>query len=91
MNEFFRNPEWKSITVKAIVLQVMLAVIMFFYMSYQVSQINKAVVNQNAALIGYVLKQAPQLENEIIHFITQGAQEDEIEEENAALPICIQR
>ncbi|OKP91029.1 hypothetical protein A3844_04065 [Paenibacillus helianthi] len=78
MNEFVRNPEWKSITVKAIVLQVMLAVLMFFFMNYQVSQINKAVVNQNAALIGYVLKQAPQLENEIIHFITQGAQEDEI-------------
>lgn len=56
MNEFVRNPEWKSITVKAIVLQVMLAVIMFFYMSYQVSQINKAVVNQNAALIGYVFE-----------------------------------
>ncbi|WP_020429770.1 HAMP domain-containing sensor histidine kinase, partial [Paenibacillus riograndensis] len=67
-----------SITVKAIVLQVMLALLMFFFMNYQVSQINKAVVNQNAALIGYVLKQAPQLENEIIHFITQGAQEDEI-------------
>ncbi|OKP70354.1 hypothetical protein A3842_24635 [Paenibacillus sp. P3E] len=78
MNEFVRNPEWKSITVKAIVLQVMLAVLMFFFMNYQVSQINKAMVNQNAALIGYVLKLAPQLENEIIHFITQGAQEDEI-------------
>ncbi|MGQ3480141.1 ATP-binding protein [Paenibacillus sp. TY11] len=85
MNEFVRNPEWKSITVKAIVLQVMLAVIIFFYMSYQVSQINKAVVNQNAALIGYVLKQAPQLENEIIHFITQGAQEDEIVEGKRSL------
>ncbi|AIY08788.1 hypothetical protein LK13_09415 [Paenibacillus polymyxa] len=85
MNEFVRNPEWKSITVKAIVLQVMLAVIIFFYMSYQVSQINKAVVNQNAALVGYVLKQAPQLENEIIHFITQGAQEDEIVEGKRSL------
>ncbi|MEK5395498.1 HAMP domain-containing sensor histidine kinase [Paenibacillus sp. FSL K6-2859] len=78
MNEFVRNPEWKSIVVKVIIMQVMLAVLMFFFMSHQVDQINKAVVNQNAALIGFVLKQVPQLENEIIPFITQGAKENEI-------------
>ncbi|RPK31398.1 HAMP domain-containing sensor histidine kinase [Paenibacillus xylanexedens] len=85
MIEFVRNPEWKSVTVKVIVVQVMLAVLMFFFMSYQVSLINKAMVNQNAAVIGYVLKQAPQLENEIVHFITQGAQEQEIAEGKRSL------
>lgn len=80
MIEVLRNPEWKSIAVKVIVLQVMLAVLMFVFMSHQVSHINEAIVNQNAALVGHVLKQEPQLENEVIHFITQGAQKNEIEE-----------
>ncbi|MHA7582909.1 HAMP domain-containing sensor histidine kinase [Paenibacillus vandeheii] len=78
MFEVVRNPEWKSIVVKVIALQLMLAILMFLFMSHQVNQINKAMVNQNAALIGHVLKQDPQLENEMIHFITQGAQANEI-------------
>ncbi|OMF94779.1 HAMP domain-containing sensor histidine kinase [Paenibacillus sp. FSL R7-0337] len=78
MIELFRNPEWKSIAVKVIVLQVLFAVFMFFFMSDQVNHIHKALVNQNAALIGYVLKQDPQLEDGMIHYITQGAKENEI-------------
>lgn len=80
MIEVVRNPEWKSIAGKVIVLQVLLAVLVFVFMSQQVGHINKAIVNQNVALIGHVLKKEPQLENEIIHYITQGAQEHEVTE-----------
>ncbi|GAC42809.1 hypothetical protein [Paenibacillus popilliae] len=80
MIEIFRNPEWKSIVIKVIVLQVLLAVLVFVFMSQQVGHINKAIVNQNVALIGHVLKKEPQFENEIIHYITQGAQEHEVTE-----------
>ncbi|RJG21355.1 sensor histidine kinase KdpD [Paenibacillus thiaminolyticus] len=80
MIEIVRNPEWKSIAGKFIVLQVLLAVLMFVFMSQQVGHINKAIVNQNVALIGHVLKKEPQFENEIIHYITQGAQEHEVTE-----------
>ncbi|MEY8746003.1 HAMP domain-containing sensor histidine kinase [Paenibacillus tundrae] len=80
MPDVLRNPEWKSVVVKVIALQVICVVMMFFFMSFQMGQINKAIINQNAALIGYVLKQEPHLENEIIHFITQGAQASEIDE-----------
>ncbi|WP_159081846.1 hypothetical protein [Paenibacillus sp. CAA11] len=80
MIEVVRNPEWKSLAVKIIGLQVVLSVIMLFYMSHQVSHLNKGMVDQNAAFIGLVLKHDPQIENEIIHFVTQGAQENDIVE-----------
>ncbi len=73
-----RNPEWKSIAGKVIVLQVLLAALVFVFIDYQVGRINEAIVNQNAALIGYVLNTEPQLENEIIPYITQGAEENEV-------------
>lgn len=78
MNEVMRNPEWKSIAGKAIVLQVLLAVLVFVFMNYQVGRINETIVNQNAALIGHVLNEEPQLENQIIPFITQGAELNEV-------------
>lgn len=80
MLDVVRNPEWKSIVVKVIAIQLMLAVIMYLFLNHQVGQIHHALVNQNAALVGHVLKQDPQLENDMIHLITQGAQPSEIEE-----------
>lgn len=78
MIEVVRNPEWKSVVGKAIGLQVVFAVLMFMFMSQQVGRINEAIVNQNAALIGHVIGKEPQLENDIIRFITQGALENEV-------------
>ncbi|GIP26343.1 two-component sensor histidine kinase [Paenibacillus sp. J23TS9] len=80
MLDVVRNPEWKSIVVKVIAIHLMLAVIMYLFLNHQVGQIHHALVNQNAALVGHVLKQDPQLENDMIHLITQGAQQSEIEE-----------
>ncbi len=80
MVEVLRNPEWKSIAIKASVLQIMFSLLMFLYMSHQVERINNTIVDQNAALVGHVLKQEPRLENEIIRYITQGPQENEIVE-----------
>lgn len=80
MIEVIRNPEWKSIAVKALALQLLLSLFMFFFINSQVGSINQTIVDQNAALIGYVLKKQPQVENEIIHYITQGAEESEITE-----------
>ncbi|RIE00422.1 HAMP domain-containing sensor histidine kinase [Cohnella faecalis] len=80
MVEVLRNPEWKSIALKALVLQLLFSVMMFFYMNNQVERINHTIVDQNAALIGHILKQEPQFESEIIRYITQGPQENEIAE-----------
>lgn len=78
MLEVVRNPEWKSIVVKVMVLLVILAALVFALLYDQVEQMNEAIINQNVALIGHVLKQEPQLESEIISYITQGADESEI-------------
>lgn len=80
MAEVIRNPEWKSIAVKTVVLLLLLAIVMFLIMSNQVDNINHTIVDQNAALAGYLLKEEPQLENKIIHYITQGPQQNEIDE-----------
>ncbi|KQN97167.1 HAMP domain-containing sensor histidine kinase [Paenibacillus sp. Leaf72] len=80
MIEVLRNPEWKSIAVKVLALQVLLSLLMFFYMHHQVESINTTIVNQNTALIGHLLMKEPGLENEVIHFITQGAKADELAE-----------
>lgn len=80
MFEVMRNPEWKSIAIKVLALQVLLSFVMFFYMQHQVGSINTTIVNQNSALIGHLLMKDPQLENEVIHFVTQGAQADELAE-----------
>ncbi|XOJ01943.1 ATP-binding protein [Paenibacillus polymyxa] len=80
MIEVLRNPEWKSIAIKVLSLQVLLSFMMFLYMQHQVDSINTTIANQNSALIGHLLMKDPQLENEVIHFVTQGAQTDEIAE-----------
>lgn len=80
MIEVLRNPEWKSIAIKVLALQVLLSFMMFLYMQHQVDSINTTIVNQNSALIGHLLMKDPQLENEVIHFVTQGAHTDDITE-----------
>ncbi|WP_336757831.1 hypothetical protein [Paenibacillus sp. USHLN196] len=52
MFEVMRNPEWKSIAIKVLALQVLLSFVMFFYMQHQVGSINTTIVNQNSALSG---------------------------------------
>ncbi|MBT2286759.1 HAMP domain-containing histidine kinase [Paenibacillus polymyxa] len=74
MMHVIRNPEWKSITVKVIIVQILLSLLMFMYISTQVGRINLAIVDQNASMVGHLLLKYPESENEIIHDITQGAQ-----------------
>lgn len=78
MIKVIRNPEWKSIIGKVLIFQLFMSIFMFFYLSNQLDSINKTIVDQNAALIGHILKKEPQLENEIIHYVTQGVQENEV-------------
>ncbi len=42
MLDVVRNPEWKSIVVKVIAIQLMLAVIMYLFLNHQVGQIHHA-------------------------------------------------
>lgn len=80
MLEAVSNPEWKSAAVKFIALQLLLSILMFFYMNHQMGSINKTITGQNAALIGHMLKKDPKLEQELIPYITQTVPQAEIEE-----------
>ncbi|MEO3944677.1 HAMP domain-containing sensor histidine kinase [Gorillibacterium sp. CAU 1737] len=80
MFDFVRNPEWKSVAVKVVALQLLLAVSLFFYMNHQMETVNKALVNQQAALMGHFLKGDPSMEKEVIRYITQGAQDQDVAE-----------
>lgn len=80
MLDVIRNPEWKSVAVKFIALQLLLGMLMFFFMNHQVGRVNQVIVEQNAAIMGHMLKKDPQLEQELVSYITQGVQPAEVEE-----------
>ncbi|MDP9697799.1 signal transduction histidine kinase [Paenibacillus intestini] len=72
MVEVIRNPEWKSVFTKFILVQIGLTAIIYVVMNLQTQSINESVVNQHAAFVGQVLSKQPQLEDQLIHTITQG-------------------
>lgn len=80
MLDVIRNPEWKSVAVKMVVLQLLLSMLMFFFMHYQIDRMNGTIIDQHAAIIGHMLHQAPQLEQELVPYITQGVPRAEAEE-----------
>lgn len=47
-------------------------------MNVQLQKINDAIVHQQAAFVGQVLSKEPQLEPQLIHHVTQGANEKDI-------------
>ncbi|PYE48054.1 HAMP domain-containing histidine kinase [Paenibacillus barcinonensis] len=71
MVEVMRNPEWKSVFTKFILVQLGLAICIYFVMNMQIQSINQTIVNQHAAFVGQVLSQQPQLEQQLVHSITQ--------------------
>ncbi|QLG40731.1 HAMP domain-containing sensor histidine kinase [Paenibacillus sp. FSL W7-1088] len=78
MHEVIRNPEWKSVAAKLIILQLFLALCVYLLMNVQLQKINDAIVHQQAAFVGQVLSKEPQLEPQLIHHVTQGANEKDI-------------
>nr|WP_145402275.1 HAMP domain-containing sensor histidine kinase [Paenibacillus xylanexedens] len=78
MNEVIRNPEWKSVFTKFILVQLGLAVLIYIVMNQQIQSINETVVNQHAAFVGQVLSKQPQLEDQLVHNITQGSDQQDL-------------
>ena len=78
MMHVVRNPEWKSVALKTIVIQLLLSMLVYMVVNIQLHSINQKIVANNAALVGHLLHSKPQLEDEIIRYITQGAQPHEI-------------
>jgi signal transduction histidine kinase len=78
MMQVVRNPEWKSVAFKTIVIQLLLSLLLYMVVNIQLHSINQKIVDNNAALVGHLLQSKPQLEDEIIRYITQGALPHEI-------------
>ncbi|WP_125153519.1 sensor histidine kinase [Clostridium rectalis] len=78
MNSIVKNPEMKSIIIKLLIIQsIFLGIIyMFFYCEFY--NLNDNIVNQNSAIMGKILLAHPELEGEIVSYITKGANKEQI-------------
>lgn len=71
MNNLFRNKEFKSIIFKLILLQMFFAIVGFIIVNIYINNINKNIANQNIALVGNIINNHPELEDELISYITK--------------------
>ncbi|MBU5675340.1 HAMP domain-containing histidine kinase [Alkaliphilus sp. MSJ-5] len=73
-----RNKELQSILIKVMVFQLLFGIIVAIVVNHYMGKINMSIVEQNQALIGNILNKQPQLEEEIIHYITKEISTDSI-------------
>lgn len=85
MSSFLKNPEIKRAVARLLVLQVIFSMLIFLFIRHETLNIHKNVVSQNQALVGSILYNHPELEKEIINYVTKRASKAEIEKGKAAL------
>ena len=66
-----KNQEFKSIVVKLILLQIIFALIGFIIVNIFMDNMNTKIVERDMALVGNIIKNHPELEKEIIPYITK--------------------
>lgn len=74
----FRNPEFKSITIKLLILQLIFALIMLFSINHYVSKINNNIIEQHNALLGKIISIDESLGEELISNIIKKPTSSEI-------------
>lgn len=78
MESTLKNPEMKSIIIKILIVQSILAGITYIFFGYQFNKLNTNIVNQNSIMIGKILYEHPELENKIIKYVTKKPTEMEV-------------
>lgn len=78
MYSFLKNPELKKILIKLVLVQMIFAGLVFFVVKHELASMNRAITRQNIALTGQILLKHPDLEDEIVQYITQEAKPIEI-------------
>lgn len=73
-----KNPEFKSIVTKLAVMQLIFAAAAFLFVLSELEGINRAITDQNTALAGKILLTHPELEDELVGYITRDASEKEV-------------
>lgn len=78
MKGFLKNPEFKSAAIKMAVLQGIFVIITFFFINNEIVSLNNKIIDQNTALIGHIVSEYPQMEDDIVGYVTRGANKEEI-------------
>lgn len=79
MEKLYRNSEVKSITIKIVILCFVFSTFTLIAVNWGVNNINKKVIRQNAATLGIILENNPELEMDVAKYFTKGISEDKIE------------
>ena len=67
-----KNKELQSIIIKTVLLQLFIGLILYIVVNnYYLDKINKSIIEQKQALVGNLLNNNPELEGEIIPYITK--------------------
>jgi signal transduction histidine kinase len=79
MNLIFRNSEIKSTAYKLLILQILFVLAVSMSTWVELNILQKTIVNSNEALVGNILLNHPELEDEIIGFVTRDTSHKDIE------------
>lgn len=79
MNTFLKNPEIKSFLIKLLLIHVIFITLLLIFVKVQFSTINEKITEQNTALVGQLLYNHPEFEDEIIKDVTRTASPSEIQ------------
>lgn len=76
----FRNEEFKSIIIRLIIFQLILALMGFIIVNLFLDNINEKIILRDMSMVGNIVKDYPELQDKIIPYISK-----DISEENLAL------
>ena len=72
-----RNKEFKSIILKLIILQIVFSLVGFLAVNNFIDSINERIIEKDMALVGNIIKDYPELEDEVIPYITKKVTEED--------------
>jgi len=77
VTSLLRNEEFRSVIVKLIILQVTFALIGFVLVNLFIDDVNKKIIERDMGLVGNIVRDYPELEEEIIPHITKGSTDED--------------
>jgi len=64
--KYFKNPEIKELTFKFSIIFILFAILTTIFIKGELNKLNKDYINQNTLIVGNILSNHPELEEEII-------------------------
>ncbi|WP_368491063.1 sensor histidine kinase [Clostridium sp. BJN0013] len=79
MTLYYENPELKRSSCVILILAIIFMVINFFILNRGYERVKEDYINNNAALVGKIVKIHPELKYEVVSIITKGSSQEDIE------------